>query len=300
MLRSNASEVTAQIRQARAALATEPDSRDRTVALYRLLAATGQLTEARSLLEQWSARDAMDGEALLTRSDLAGRDGDRDRALRILGGVADARPDEAWLHERLADTFTRLGRAEQGCAHRIALAELRIDDAKAQGRAIRCAREEGWLGLAAALVAGVPESERDAAEQVALSPISLEAARGDLVVTGTWPASVDLDVALIDGEGRRLSWYSSTGRRGRGHSDSGSDAAVERAHFAGLGAGTYALEVSRSDGSAEPVSGELALALPGGSSETLRFTTRAGRAEVGLVQVWFSSRLVEDTSIGRR
>ena len=81
----------------------QPDSRDKTVELFALFSTSGRVGEAQELTAKWAGRDALDPDALQARADLAARQGDRDRAVRILGGLADVRPNDRAIQTRLAD-----------------------------------------------------------------------------------------------------------------------------------------------------------------------------------------------------
>src|SRR6185503_16751048 len=126
LARQNASRLVV----AESALAATPDSRDKTVDLYALYATSGRIGEAQELTARWSGRDALDPDALLARADLAARQGDRDRAVRILGGLADVRPNDRAVQVRLADLQDAAGNAALACEHRLALADMAPADAK--------------------------------------------------------------------------------------------------------------------------------------------------------------------------
>src|SRR5439155_21647263 len=102
----------------------QPASRDRTVELFGLYGTAGRLGEAEELTAKWSGRDALDGDALLARADLAARRGDRDRAIRVLGGMVDVRPGDRAAQIRLANLHEASGELALACEHRIAAAEL--------------------------------------------------------------------------------------------------------------------------------------------------------------------------------
>src|SRR5262249_35357260 len=77
----------ARIQAARQDLEAAPDSRGRYQELYRRLAEAGQFAEAGAIAARWSARDALDPDALVRLSDVAAELGRRDQAIRILAGV---------------------------------------------------------------------------------------------------------------------------------------------------------------------------------------------------------------------
>ena len=282
---------------AESALQAQPDSRDKTVALYALYATMGRLGEAQELTARWSSRDALDPDALLARADLAVRQGDRDRAIRILGGLADVRPGDKVIQARLADLFDAVQNPARACAHRVALADLATTDAKAVAAAVSCARAQGMADLADAIRRDVDDKTRDAADKqitttAAAQPVT--AVRGDVQVTADWTGAGDIDVALIDPQGKRMSWLGGTNGKVTVTALNATSTRTESLGFLGLGSGTYVVEVTRAAGDAgtEPVRGELTLRLPGGGTRKVPFLLTGARAEVGTLRVFFESKLV--------
>jgi hypothetical protein len=273
-----------------------PDSRDRTLALYQALMASGRVGEAQELTARWAQRDALDPEALLARADLAAMRGDRARALRILSGLADVRPGDKTVPARLANAYAALGDATRACPFRIALAELDSNDRTRAAEAVRCAQDRGLVDVASALVAGLPEARRAETLTLALR-VDLAAPGvlvGDVRVTARWSGGSDLDVALVDKNGRRFSWLGTTVRTILPSSKDVASASTETLAVAGLPAGNYVVEVVRADaiGQRRPIAGELTFNLPGGESRVVPFQLAGERVEVGTVRVFFSSRLV--------
>ncbi|WP_438006036.1 VIT domain-containing protein [Sorangium sp. So ce321] len=299
-----APEGAAKTAAAEAALAAAPDSRDRTMGLYALYATTGRLGEAQELTARWSGRDALDPGALIARADLAARQGERDRAARILGGLADVRPGDRAVQTRLAELWDAAGRPAFACQHRVALADLAPADAQLVAAAIRCAGESGMGELASQLRLDVTSAIRaevdrrlaqaDAAPSTVLS--------GDVQLSAEWSGGADLDLALIDAQGRRLSWMGSTlGPLGVRSRDATSTRAESLA-LRGLPKGSYIVEIARAStgdgpspsavpGAPEVLRGELTLRLAG-ETRKVPFTLDGARREVGTVRVFFTSRLV--------
>ncbi len=276
------------------ALSTNPDSRKATQELFALVSQHGPFERAADLAERWAGRDALDPEALVARADVAARRGDREAALRILGGVVDLRPGDPAAQNRLADLFDRAGEPLRACAHRVALAENRPSDVAAQAGAQRCARAVGWPQLADNLAAELPADKRKPLDALlAKAPDAPNAAlRGDVQIEASWGADADLDVALIDRKGVRHSWLGAGGKakvtsrdvRGR---------RAEGLGFAGLAQGEYVLEVSHADpaAAAGPVHGVVTVRAVN-ETKQLPFTLVGPRAEVGRVRVFFESKLV--------
>ncbi|WP_437286911.1 VIT domain-containing protein [Sorangium sp. So ce406] len=299
-----APEGAAKTAAAEAALAASPDSRDRTMGLYALYATTGRIGEAQELTARWSGRDALDPDALIARADLAARQGDRDRAARILGGLADVRPGDRAVQTRLAELWDAAGRPAFACQHRVALADLAPADARLVAAAIRCAGESGMGELASQLRLDVTsairaEVDRRLAQPDAAPPAGLS---GDVQLSAEWSGGADLDLALIDAQGRRLSWMGSTlGSVGVRSRDATSTRAESLA-LRGLPKGSYIVEIARASagedgspsaplGAAGIVRGELTLRLAG-ETRKIPFTLEGARREIGAVRVFFTSRLV--------
>ena len=77
------------IESAEAALAANPDSREKHRALVQALSYAGELDHAREIAAKWLERDKLDPQALGYTADLLGRDGQRELALRTLAGLVD-------------------------------------------------------------------------------------------------------------------------------------------------------------------------------------------------------------------
>ncbi len=289
-------EVAPSLLEAENALRIQPDSRDKTVALYKGLMASGRVGEAQEIVARWSKRDALDPEALLARSDLAAMAGDRERALRILSGLADLRPGDKQVQKRLVATFDRMGAATVACQHRLALADLSTDDVDATAQAIRCSQDQGFGEVSRALFSTAPASLQTRIDTASRSVDlgKLGTLSGDVRITATWSAPVDLDLALVDKSGRRSSWTGSVVPNLLVSATDATSAQRESLGLAGLGLGQYVVEIVRAsgDGSTIPVSGEVTMTLPGGETRRVPFTLNGPRTEVGTLRVFFTSRLV--------
>ncbi len=283
---------TAKITVAESALAAAPDSRDRTVELFALYATSGRVGEAQELTARWAGRDALDPDALQARSDLAARQGDRDRAVRILGGLADVRPNDRAVQTRLADLWETSGNAALACEHRVALADMALSEPKLVAVAITCARAQGMIDLASVMRLDTTDKVRESVDKLLASPApAASAAHGDVQLTAEWAGGADLDLALIDAQGRRTSWLGSPGKATVSARDVTSPRG-EALDIAGLPQGNYVLEISRAAGrdTGDVLQGEVTLRL-NGETRKVPFTLTAARAELGTVRVFFTSHL---------
>jgi hypothetical protein len=285
----------AKLLAAESAISASPDSRDKTVDLFAMYSTAGRLGEAQELTAKWSGRDALDPDALTARADLAARQGDRDRAVRILGGLADVRPNDRAVQVRLAELQENAGNLGLACEHRVALADIAMSDAKLVADAVRCSRSQGMLDLASRLELDTTDKVREAVTRllVAATPTQRPLA-GDVQVSAEWSGGADLDVALIDAQGKRTSWMGSPSKATTTARDVTSQR-NETLAISALPQGNYVVEISRAGGAgadtASSIRGEVTLRL-GGEVRKLPFTLAGPRAEVGTVKVFFTSRLV--------
>jgi Mg-chelatase subunit ChlD len=277
---------------AEGASAAKPDSRQVTRDLFGLYAQHGRIDQASDTAQRWATRDALDPEALLARADVAARGGDRKLAVRILGSVVDIRPDDATLQNRLASLYEQLGDRGRACAHRVALAEQKADDLVAQAAAVRCARTEGMTDLADRILADVASDKKAAVQKSIDNPPTVTTdLRGDVRMDASWDAEADLDLALIDKNGQRLSWLG--GGKAPVSFTAPTGLRSESLAFANLSAGSYVIEVNRTTPSPDqtPIRGTITLRVVG-ETRQIPFTLTGNRLELGRADVSYTSRLV--------
>jgi ferric-dicitrate binding protein FerR (iron transport regulator)/tetratricopeptide (TPR) repeat protein len=280
------------IESAREALRGNPDSRDRHRALYRWLSVAGDLDEATQVADRWIARDPMDIDALARKSDALARAGNRDEAVRTLEAMADARPEDVTVLERLATLHERGGDARLACAWRVSLAEVRPRDAQHLARALRCLRSTGDGALAQRMVDAVDVSVREPAERAAFETAPMDSSvRGDLQVSASWYGGEDLDIALIDPQGARISWQG--GRAGVTASGATSPSR-ESLGVSRASTGEWLVEVVRADANdarGRITRGEVTVTVLG-ERRTFSFSLDGARTRVARAAVIRESRLV--------
>lgn len=291
---------------ARAALQAAPDERGRYDQFVRLLSVNGDTDELGEVLARWSSRDPLDADAIAARADLAARAGDRVRALRILGGVASAAASattDVALLEALAMGHERAGDRAAGCAFRLAVAELRMDQAKSTlsaedvervGRAVACERFTGHPASADRWLEGRGERAAiDAAagrvESRARQATTEDIARGDVQIDATWDpaANEDIDLAIVDPKGNRLGWI------GRSRNVRVSDATSRQHEALSVSsslAGAFTVELVRVTGGNAPIRGKVTVRA-GGESLNVPFVltgamTHVARAQARLEERW--------------
>lgn len=287
-----------KLAQARAAVAAAPDERSKHKDLARMLALSGQLDELGETLEKWSSRDPLDVDVIVGRADVAARRGERDAALRILGGALAASaltPADAFtVAQAVGRSHDRLGKAE-GCAFHVAAAELRSTDPDALARAIACERAQGRAASAARWLAGLKDAQRRAVD-AALTKLEAqrsEGTSGDVVVTASWSGGVDLDVALVDPSGRRAGAVS---RLKNARVEGATSRDRETVALSSNEAGSFLVEVVRTNagdgaGGTIPVSGTVTVKALG-QTRSIPFTLTGARAQVARVDVRWEAELV--------
>jgi hypothetical protein len=268
----------------------EPDRREPLKKLYTLLSLGSELGRAESVVARWSARDALDVEALTARADLAAQRGDRAQAIRLLGSVIDARPGDIAAQRRLERLERWSGQSTLACRHLVAAAELRPGEAQIMSDAIRCSRKGGDAIAERELFASLNDATRRQVDaRLASAPLDDAVLSGDLRVEGSWAGGEDLDLALIDGDGQRMSWLEAPTRAVITARDV---TARDREGLAVRGArpGEYLVEVVRAEAGGRPVSGEL-LVSAAGAVRRVPFTLNGTRERVALIRVRMVSHL---------
>lgn len=281
----------ARVERAREALLAMPDSRDRHRELYRWLALSGSLDEAAEVASRWAQRDPLDPEAIVRLADVTALQGERERSVRILSGVLDLRPDDPTFLERMATLHERADDTEAACAYRISAAELRPQDVAITARALRCLRRLGRADAAARLLAAVPDasvrSRAEAEATVGLTGTPAEV-RGELTVTATWEGGEDLDLAVIDPRGQRLSWQ---GGRAGITAHQATDPAGEALGIARLSVGEHVVEVLRSRPASTPLRVRLRVRALG-QERAFAVTLTGSHAHVARVNILREAQLV--------
>lgn len=279
------------VADAERSLSEAPERRASVKKLYALYAVSGDVSRATSLVERWVSREPLDPEALTARADLAARSGERDLAIRLLGSVVDVRPDDIAAQKRLARLYRWSGRPELGCRHAIAIAELRPSDGKLLADALRCARATNGARWASDALSMVDERTARAATLLSEQPTADETRLvGDLRVEATWTRDVDLDLAILQPDGQRVSWLGAATRELISARDVRSTS-QEGLALAGAKPGEYVVEIVRSAGSSGTVSGELSL-LVAGDRRVVPFTLAGQRMTVLVATIKMVPRLV--------
>ncbi|MBX3189022.1 MAG: FecR domain-containing protein [Labilithrix sp.] len=286
-----------KVAAARLAVQSAPDERGKHKELAKLLALGGQLDELGETLEKWSLRDPLDADVIVGRADLAARRGDREAALRILGGAlaasAMSRDDAFVLATTVGRSYERLGRPE-ACAFQVTAAELKPTDVDTVARAVACEKRQGRARSAERWLSGMKEAQRGAVSSALakIDPNKPENATGDVVVNATWEGGADLDIALLDPAGRRAG----VATRMKGARIEGAQARDHETLALATGeAGSFVVEIVRAstgEGSRDlPASGKVTIRAFG-QTQTVPFTLTGARTQVARVDVRWEAELV--------
>jgi hypothetical protein len=173
----------------------------------------------------------------------------------------------------------------------LAVAQLRLRDAKLVAEALRCAREVGQKGWVEDLIAALSPDVRQQALSLEEKPRPGDELSGDLRVQATWQgAEHDLDLVILHPEGYRVSWLGAPTRAVISATD------VLSVHREGLAlrgaeAGQYAIEVVRSSATSGPVRGSLSLRV-GKAERSIPFVLEGERTRVATARIRLEGRLV--------
>ncbi len=268
----------------------EPERRNNLKSLLALYTRRSELDHADSLVERWIDKEPLDPDALTARADSSARRGMRNDAIRMLGSVIDARPDDVKAQQRLARLYDWLGAREQSCRFWVALAEFHSDKAEWLAQAVRCNRNLDSIWLADDLLGNAAEKVRSDAERIlSQNPQPSDALSGDLRVEATWSADADVDIALITPEGQRVSWLGAPTRQvitARSvTSRAGESLAIRNAPV-----GNYIIELVRVSGSGT-LHGNLQLTIAD-LKKTVPFSLNADRTVVGIAGITVVQKLV--------
>ena len=258
--------------------------------LYVLAMQAADLAQAERVAERWADKEPLDAEALTALADVAARRAERDTAIRVLGSVIDVRPGDVAAHQRLARLFRWAGRPELACRHTLGIAEIRPGDATLLADAARCARENGESTLADELLANAETKVRERAEALLSRPRPDDSElKGDLRLEATWDSGADLDLALIDPDGHRVSWLGAPTRAVISARDV-TGMSREGLALRGGKPGEYVVEIVRAKGSGR-ARGELTVHAAG-TTRRLPFVLDGERLSLALVKIGTREKLV--------
>jgi len=268
----------------------DSERRNALKTLLSLYNRRSELDHADSLIERWIDKEPIDPDALTARADAAARRGMRDEAIRMLGSVIDARPDDVKAQQRLARLYRWSGEREQSCRFWIALSEFHADKAEWLVQAVRCSRNTDATWLSDVLLGNAGDSIRQQAEKMLAQSLDRgDELSGDLRVEANWSEGADLDIALVTPDGQRVSWLGAPTRQVITARDATSRSS-EGLAVRNAPAGSYVVELVRVSGSG-PVHGELSLTVAD-LRRKVPFTLREDRTVAGIATITVVPKLV--------
>jgi len=216
---SGAGASSGQIDSLAAEVRARPLSRQAHRKYVGALARAGRVEDSLVAADAWRKADPLDGGALAAYADALARRGDRAIALRAYASIAEIDPRKAANHLRVAQAFEALGAFDAAAAHRRTAAALdpknRDESMLRYLYCLAAARMNALLDVEAAAVIGDPALRKvrdgvlallDGARHGVLPGQPVTQARGELIVKLSGVRSpVDLDIAVLDPAGRRVS-----------------------------------------------------------------------------------------------
>jgi tetratricopeptide (TPR) repeat protein len=202
-----------EIDRLRAARDRDPLSRAKHRALVRAAIHAGH-AEAMAFAQTWVEADPDESQALLSLADLLAARGDP-AALRAYAGAVEVRPFARTAHERLALAYHSKGDLARSCSHRRAIVSIDPRVADHHVELARCLHAAGRTRAAEQVLTDA--QGRVHAGRTALARAQTELmgsprpaipnlhAYPDLRAVLEWGGAADLDIALVDKRGRRLS-----------------------------------------------------------------------------------------------
>ncbi len=239
---------------------------------YRLVTAAirAGASEAFADAQNWAEADPDHATALLALADMLAARGDAN-VLRAYGSAAEVNSRSRVLQERLASAYTSKGDFTRACAHRRAVVSLQPTRGKSHLALAQCLAQRG--DTEAAKVAALDGLARGKGDASALRKLADQLAAGlrppansarlhggaELKATLTWVGTADLDIALVDSRGRRLSALRPRGIRVR------EQVGREELTLPRVSNKSMFIEVSRLDGGNTPIPATLKLKTPSGT-----------------------------------
>ncbi|MGB1274580.1 MAG: hypothetical protein ACPG77_02430, partial [Nannocystaceae bacterium] len=271
------------LRAARDARPTDRRSHYRVVTAAIRAGAPEAFADARF----WAESDPDHATALLALADMLAARGDA-AAVRAYGSAAEVNSRSRVLQERLAKAYTSKGDFTRACAHRRAVVSLAPTSGRGHVALARCLSQLGeTVAATAAARDGLARGKGDSATlraladqlaagiRPAVSPARLN--RGaELRATLKWSGAGDLDIALVDGRGRRLSALRPRGIRVR------ESTGLEELTLARVNRSVF-IEVTRLDGGTTPIPATLKIKTPSGT-RTFDLTVTSATQRVARVK----------------
>jgi hypothetical protein len=277
----------ARIAALRAAVQSDPTKRSAHSKLVRAAVREGH-SDVLQFARDWAEVDPDHHGALTSLADALAMTGDP-LALRAYESVVEVRPFSEKDHESLAAAIENKGDLRRACSHRRAVVSIDPATTENQAGLVACLQRAGRVREASTVAgsfvktAATPRQEltlqKELDRKVALATLSVDKS-AQLRARLTWAGADDLDLAIVDSKGRRLSTLRREGLKvveGRG---------VEELTMRRVGRSVF-VEVTRvqsdvREGRPVPVTASLELRT-GGKKTTIPLEVDAGTARVAKV-----------------
>lgn len=190
----------------------DPTNRERHSRLVRTAMAANH-PEALTFARAWANVDPDHAGALEALADALARDGDP-IALRAYESVVEVRPFSSKQHTSLAHAYENDGDFARACSHRRALVSIKPTVAhqaglvaclQRAGRAAEAASTRDAFVKSAVIPRGSTGSFADKLDKAIRDSNPTSRRRGQLRATLTWSGRDELDIAVVDRSGRRIS-----------------------------------------------------------------------------------------------
>lgn len=248
--------------------------------------------ESLAFARAWAVVDPDHAPALLSLADAMAADGDP-MALRAYESALEVQPFSERHHRELARAYESKGDLRRACSHRQAVVSIDPQQSRHHAELARCLGREGQVTAAARALADGrtraldSQAELNSAEAEhragRITPASFDLHGGaQLRATLTWSGGDDLDLAVVDAKGRRLSGLRPQGKVRVRESSGREELTLKKVRK------SVFIEVTRPGRSraieAErgPISGVLEVKTPGGTKR-VPFTIREGTLRVARV-----------------
>ncbi len=200
----------ALIESLRRAVALDPAKRSAHGALVRAAIRVGH-HDALAFARAWADVDPEHAPALSSLADVLASQGDP-IAPRAYASALEITPFSKSTHDALARAFANKGDLQRSCSHRRALVSIDPSDAVHHSALAKCLHQSGRTAAARDTLAdarvratkNVAELGRADAVLAGITPALLPL-KGQLRATLTWTGEDDLDIAIVDAAGQRLS-----------------------------------------------------------------------------------------------
>jgi ferric-dicitrate binding protein FerR (iron transport regulator) len=167
--------------------------------------------DALAFARAWADADPDHAPALTSLADVLAGQGDP-IAPRAYASALEITPFSSSTHDALARAFENKGDLRRSCSHRRAIVSIDPSDADHHARLAKCLHQAGRTPAARTVLADARGRATKHLSSLAATEAALStsfaipgAAKGQLRASLTWTGEDDLDIAIVDAGGHRLS-----------------------------------------------------------------------------------------------